>query len=351
MACQSFLENKLFEDLKIVAIDGELFVSKSWLCRVSPYFRATFKGNFMESEKTVLNLPHRSKILEILFQVVTYAYSDEKEYAKENFFAKLLTVEDVCDFLSVANEYLFLTVKKSADKYFSTETHIQTFFSAKLVITIHELTLSNMWTQCMNLLISKKLALENLKFDMISCDTLNFFRMTTGIYLFALEQWSKHNDPTDKELVHSKIFFLNHVNYNNTTIPGFLKIVSGFTKAPETKAAMNEVALNVLYPTVLCPDQTQISYPLLRQLKRHKQFIQSTILNSDHSKAEQPISNNDLDPKHRNVDPAYNEHPISSDDHSKADDHNLPRRGQGDDHNLPHRGQGDDHNVGKRKRT
>ena len=72
------LGNPEYCDVKIVASDGELSVSKLLLSLRSEYFRSMFSANnnFVESQTGVVKMPYSKTALE---KLVTYLYSGKMD--------------------------------------------------------------------------------------------------------------------------------------------------------------------------------------------------------------------------------------------------------------------------------
>ena len=249
MNTQDFLVRKIFDDLEISCSDGiSLYIPRVCLSMVSPYFAAMFANNTTQSASEKISLKYESKILVLLFNSVIFGFCGENLIRRE-FFKKLETTKEVCDFFSACDEYKFTQVKRLADIHFSSTNNLIKFFSDELVATVHKFNLAKMTINIKILITRKQLKLENLNFATMECETLNFFWKNDWMYyLTALQKWSQFHDPTDEELENTGIF-LFPFNYVPTADFNYLlNIVRKFTRAPNTKAKIYEKILNRLFP-------------------------------------------------------------------------------------------------------
>jgi hypothetical protein len=248
MCIQNFLIKTPFDDLEIKTNDEKsLYISKAWMHLISPHFQAMLVNGFSESKQSIITLGYEHTILNILFNCVMFAHNGE-DFVRKHFFTQLGTKEKICEFFSATNEYEFNGIKQLAEEHFSTDEHILKFFSAELVTTIYQLDLNKMKKQVLNLFRIKNLPMKNIKFDLIECVTLNFFRFNWKVYLSAIQEWLKYHDPIDEELEHSQIFVLSEKNFPKTIIDLLVEINRKFTKAPKTNAIINAFIVNILYP-------------------------------------------------------------------------------------------------------
>ena len=121
MKClQDSLGDPEYCDVKIVAFDGELSVSKFLLCIRSHYFRAMFSedNNFSENQTGRVKMPYSKAVLE---KLIIYLYSG-KMNCEEMTLASLLDLLDLLNLTSYPEEFVAVesyTIKKIRNLSFS----------------------------------------------------------------------------------------------------------------------------------------------------------------------------------------------------------------------------------------
>lgn len=244
------LEKCTFNTLEIRTRDNvSLYVPNQWFLTIF---------NNLKSDKLRSMEKYNSKTIMLILNVINSFYQDY-DYLVTNYFSKLVTMRDISDFVSALIEYNLDACLLIFDKYLS--GHAESLFSSEFVNMV--LT-SNYFKETKNILAN--IFIHNLQiikffnFKNVNQEFVDiFFDYGIKTHLKIFKLWIKENQPTDVQLVNTKIF--NHTTAGDIysrkpiikkkTVDELFQIIKNLKNADNFKMSFYERILPLLFDIVL----------------------------------------------------------------------------------------------------
>ena len=237
-----------FDDLEIHTSDEntKYYAAKWWLVGTSEYFRAILSNGMAESNSNSIKLNHSPKVVLTLLRCVHQAYLGE-DYLKKNYFEKLNSVQEICEFFNACNEYQFDSLKNLFEKYCSTEEQLISLYgtdATELIKIIYLLDLKLMGANLKNIIVKNPKMIESIKYETLMCEHLNFFN-NWCFFIEAFILWLKCHEATDLLLVN---MYKNYDKMPKGLCEKFIREIRKLKKARQFKAFVLEKITFALYP-------------------------------------------------------------------------------------------------------
>jgi hypothetical protein len=231
-----FQSKERFTDIIInTSNDQQIYIPKIFLTSNSEYFKKYFNKN--PTQETI-NLPHRYRILTILFNCVLVGINGQK-YIEKTFFSKLKNVDDVCDFISAFDEFEMIPVRDKFDLYLSKKYRIRDFMCSKFISIAVKSGLAQATKRILKVLIETPTLLKNIDFNELKCVDLNFFSATSwGFFIRVLTLWMNSHNPTDEEIAPLMSYDFKTIPYR--CIRNVWKIIPKLTRCSVFKSKISD---------------------------------------------------------------------------------------------------------------
>ena len=237
MNTELFVKRVPFDDLEIHTLDGPIYyTTKSWLYSLSDYFKIMLTSGFSEKNSNVIKLNHNSKILLVLFKCIYYGYKGD--VCLKNFMVKLESIDDICEFFYMCNEYHIDSLKSLCEIYCSeNDNRLKSLISAELISLVELFNLSHLDYKIRCIMTEEMV--KSIKFENMKCETLNFF-ICAGKFIQALMLWLQCHDPSDKELFDAKLHEYAYNNLSEKECKKFICVIRNIKNAKEFKLIVLE---------------------------------------------------------------------------------------------------------------
>ena len=253
MNTELFTVKGQYNDLEIETLDENIkyYTIKGWLAITSEYFRAMLTNGMAESQSNTIKLNYSPKIVLTLLCCVHQGYLGE-EYLKKNYFEKLDSLSDVCEFFSACNEYQFDSIKNLFEKYCSIDEQLVSLYgkdAIELIKNIYLLDLKIMEEKLHNIIEKNPKMIESIKYETMECKYINFFTgRTWPIFVNVLISWLKCHDPTDKELIDAEIHLINYNDMPKNLCEKLILAIRKLDKKSLSRSDVQDKILYALYP-------------------------------------------------------------------------------------------------------
>lgn len=244
----SFRNRQFPEDLEVKTQDDQiLYVSKSWLCFHSEYFKALLTNGCAESYDKQIKLSHNCIVLEIVFGWLCYAYRGEESV--NLLLSKIDTNDLLYDFFSALEEYNLISCKKYAEKFYATENMTRILLKTKCDHSLIEIVVTfklDLMKELYNSYLNTEQKWFNCSAKNCNLKEINEFTSHWDPFLNFFSEWLIDRDPTDDDL--QSIINLKFEVLSVKNVEKLIRIIRKFTKADKFKQIVFDKISYVLYP-------------------------------------------------------------------------------------------------------
>lgn len=243
-----------FNVLEIKTIDNKsIYVPREWFISISHYFKSLLTNGCEEFDSNLCYLGYESKFLLILFDTInSFHRPNFINYLYTNF-SKLTTIEDIYNFASMLTEYqLDGIILQLFDSYLANNKELlKSIMTSRLIDTLYLFNFKETQVFLLNVLnenidIIKLLDYTNINFEFVEL----FFEHGIKIHFKIFRLWTAAHQPTEKQLMKSKLLKYDYKHFSELTPRTQNKIfnlVFNLKNVDNFKAAMYEMMLRSIY--------------------------------------------------------------------------------------------------------